>query len=96
MIIQDKPPHFIFFLPTSPQAFRPKGSRISEDVYLRRLEIIGEPNPFILLVFLRPFHQKGQSSHTDNELEKDTRVKVMFEMQGLVFVCFLFFFFFLT
>ena len=55
-----------------------------EYVHLRRFEIKAE-NPLILLGFLRPFHQKGQSSGAGNCLEKDTRVKVMPEMQGLVF-----------
>ena len=47
-----------------------------EDIHLRRFENKGEENPLILLGFLRPFHQKGQSSGAGNGLEKDTRVKL--------------------
>ena len=63
----------------------PKSSRMSEDVRLKRFEVKGEENPLILQGFLRPFHQKGRSSGTGNGLEKDTRVKVMLEMERLVF-----------
>lgn len=84
MILHDKPLYFVFLLPISLLAFKLKGSRMLEDIHLRRFEIKAE-NPLILLGFLRPFHQKGQSPGAVSGLENDTRVKIMPEMQRLVF-----------
>lgn len=48
MILHDRPLYFVFLLPISLLAFKLKGSRMLEDIHLRRFEIKAE-NPLILL-----------------------------------------------
>lgn len=58
---------------------------MSEDVDLRRPEIIGIDNSFKSLP--ETFHQKGQNSGAGSELVKDTRPRLCFLWrEGCVFL----------
>lgn len=61
---------------------------MSEDIDVRRFEIIGIVNLLILLAFLRTFHQKEQNLGAGNGLEKDTRARAMLVgWRGWCFSC---------